>query len=220
MAIAIDATSEHFTAAGTTDTSPHTITGSNTYLWATYFQFAGGDSFTGVTWNGAAMTQLGKITSDAGGFTYAYGLATSDTGSHDIVATSSSSVQFFTTAASYTGVNQTTPNPDTVNNSSLSASSFSQGVTTSVDQSWIVGGGRSPAKGPTAGASTIKRIANTTSGDAAWTLDSDGARSTGANVIAWSYTGASISYWVIQSIAPTADAVVSPKLLALMGVGT
>ena len=207
MAIAIDATSEGFESGGTTVTVSHTITGSDTFLWFSTFKFGGGDSVTGVTWNGTSMTQIGKITSDASGFTYGYAIATSDTGTHDVVATSSSSVQWFVTNASYTGVDQTTPNPDTVNNSSATADSFSESVTTSVDNSWLVIAGRTPGKAPTAGSETIVRKLNATSGDAGWTLDSDGARTpAGSEALAWSYSGSSTSYWVMSSIAPAVAA--------------
>jgi hypothetical protein len=202
MAIAVDATSEHFTAAGTTDTSSHTCTGTDRALIVSIFKYGGGDSVTGVTYAGVSMTQLGKVSSDASGYTYLYGLANPASGANNIVCTSSSSVQWFITAASYTGVDQTTPFPDTGVATSSTNSSFSISMTTTVDQSWLVMAGRSPSKAPTAGSGTVVRKLNVASGDAGWTLDSNGGLSTGSNALAWSYTGSSTSYYVMEAIAP------------------
>jgi hypothetical protein len=203
-AIAVDTTSEGFQSSGTSLTFAHTLTGSDTAIVVSIFGYAGGDAISGATWNGSAMTQIGKRAADASGYQYLYGMATADTGTHNIVLSYGSTVQIFATAASYTGVSQSAPFPDTANANSASASSFSPTVTTSVDQSWVIVGGRSPSKGPTAGANTIKRKWNSTSGDAAWIYDSDAARSTGSNALNWSYTGASWSYYVMTSIAPAA----------------
>lgn len=200
--IAVDTTAENWVNASSM-TFSYTITGSNTALMASFFSFAGGDACTGVTWNGSALTQRGKIGADAGGEQYLYGKATTDTGTHNIVISYSTTVQIFATFTSYTGVDQTTPFPDTATTGSGSASSFSPTVTTSVDQSWVITGARSPSKAPTAGANTTVRKLNTTSGDAGWTLDSNGGRSTGSNAMNWSYTGASFSYYIVTSLAPS-----------------
>lgn len=205
FAIATDAGSDHFTASGTTDTSAHTCTGSDRALLVTIFKFGGADSVTGVTYNSTAQTRLGAVSSDASGYTYVYGKEAPSTGANNIVSTSSSSVQWFVTAESYTGVDQTTPFPQQ-NSGSSSASSFTASVTTTVNNSWLYLGGRSPSKSPTAGTDTVVRRTNAGSGDAAWILDSNAARATGSNSLAWSYAGASFSYWVLTSIAPSASA--------------
>lgn len=205
MAIAVDATSDHFTSAGTTDTCSHTTSGSDRVLLVTIFKYGGGDSVTGVTYNGTAMTRLGGIASDASGYTYVYGLANPSTGANNIVATSSSSVQWFTTNASYTGVNQSTPFPDTAVTGTGTAATVTATMTTTVDQSWLFLGTRTPSRGPSAGTNTFERVQNTTSGDAASSFDSNGARSTGSNSL--EYTMSSGTYYnVLVSFAPATAA--------------
>lgn len=208
-AIAIDSSSDGY-ANATSLTFSLTVTGSNTAIAVSAWTFPNGDVITGVTYNAEALTKKGTKSSDAGGFQNVWGAAGADTGTHNVVVSASPSSQLFVAAASYTGVDQTTPFPATAVTGGSSADTFSASITTTVDQSWLFLGGRSPSKVPTAGANTFLRETNAASGDAGWILDSNGARSTGSNSLAWSYTGASFSYWVLIDIAPAAAAVASP----------
>jgi len=203
-AIAVDATSEGY-ANATSLTFAHTVTGANTAITVALFTFGGGDSVSGITYNGEALTEFGTQASDASGYTQLWGKSGADTGTNNIVISMTSS-QMFATAASYTGADQTTPFPDTAVTGSSNSTSFSPTITTTVADSWIVLAGRSPSKAPTAGANTIVRKLNGSSADAGWTLDSNGARSTGSNALNWSYSGSSNSYWVMTALAPASEA--------------
>lgn len=209
-AIAVDATSEGY-ANSTSVTIAHTVTGTDTAIVVSLWTFPNGDVATGITYNAEALSKRGTIATDATGYQNIWGASGADTGTHNIVVLASPSSQLFVTAASYTGVDQTTPFPTTAVTGSSAGTSFTASITTTVDQSWLALGGRSPSRNPTAGANTIVRKLNGTSGDAGWLLDSDGARSTGSNSLAWSYSPSATSYWVLIDIAPTSAVPETPQ---------
>lgn len=206
-AIAIDATSTGFLSSGTSLTFSHTITGTNPALLCGVFSFAGGDALTSIKYNGNLVAQKGSQAADAGGRQYLHGYAATTTGANNVVVTYSTSVQIFATCASYTGVDPTTPFPDAAITSIKTGTTISLPATSvTVDQSWLVASGRSPSKAPTASAGTIVRKLNPTSGDAAWVLDSNGPRSTGANSLDYTQSGSVNNYNTIIAIAPAASA--------------
>jgi len=214
MAIAHDAEYNDWSASSTTVTVSHVCTGANLYLWTAAWIWNGTIANEGCTYNGTAMTQRKTHATDNSGEVQAYGLANPDTGTHDMVFTNDNSIQGFCCTSSYTGVDQTTPSPDTAVSESSTAASFSQSVSISVEDSWLVAAGRSPSKVPSASAGTYVRELNATSGDAGWILDSNGARSTGSESLDYTYTGSSASYWIVDSIAPAAAvATFTPKTI-------
>lgn len=203
--IAVDATSQGY-ANSTSLTFAHTSTGSDLILMVQLWTFPSGDTVSGITYNGTALTKKGTRSADAGGYTNQWSLVAPSTGANNIVISMSSS-QVFATAVTYTGVDQTTPHPDaTVTGTQTGTTGLSASMTTTVDQSWLVMAGRSPSRVPTAGANTLLRKTNGTSGDAGWTLDSDGGRSTGSNALNWSYSPSATTYYVMSVIAPSAGA--------------
>lgn len=210
-AIAIDATSQGY-ANATSLTFAHTNTGSNLILMVQLWTFPSGDSVSGITYNSVALTKKGTQAADAGGYTNQWSLVAPATGANNIVVSMTSS-QMFVTAASYTGVDQTTPHPDATLAGSAAGTSFAISTTNiTVDQSWIIMAGRSPSRVPTASAGAFLRKTNTTSGDAGWTVDSDGGRSTGANTLDYTYSPSATTYYVITNIAPAASApAISPN---------
>lgn len=206
-AIAIDATSEGY-ANGTSITYEHTVTGSNPILMVQLYSFQGTQpSVTGITYNSVALTSKGSRVADGSGYTQQWSLVAPATGTNNIVVSMSTS-QVFTTSASYTGVNQTTPHPDATLTGSVAGTSFAISTTdVTVDQSWIVMAGRSPSRVPTASAGAFLRKTNSASGDAGWTVDSNGGRSTGANTLDYTYSPSQTTYYVITNIAPVTTSV-------------
>lgn len=139
MAIAFDATSQGQNSGATSLTVAHTITGSNTALVVGVYDDAG-DTVTGVTCNGVAMTQSRKV--QFGNYTkylYIYTLVAPTTG--DIVASRSSSTGVMNLiAASYTGVLQT-GQPEASNGTNYPAASqtaITTSVTTATNNAWII----------------------------------------------------------------------------------
>lgn len=204
MAVTLDTTTSSNGASSTSWTFSHTCSGSDRVLLVGFFKFASGDSVTGVTYGGVAMTQLGKRAADASGYIYLYGLVNPATGANNVVATSSASVEWYGEAVSYNGVNQTTPFPDTAVTSTSTGTSFTGTITTTVADSWVVLQGRNSVGGPTAGANTTLRVASPSPD--VWFLDSNAGRATGSNNLAWSFGTSETCYWIIGAVAPSASA--------------
>ena len=216
MAIAVDTTTEGFQNAGTTLTVSHTTSGSDRVIMVTLWVWNGTISGLGVTYDGTAMTNIVSRAADYGNV-YIFGLANPTSGTHDIVVTNSNSVQMFLTAVSYTGVHQTTPFPDAAANGSANNTNQTLSVTTSVDQSWLFMGTRTPSRTQTAGSGTVKRVINTTSQDAATSFDSGGGVSIGSNALAYTVSPSQTCYNVMTSIAPaSAGASVNSNFFAFM----
>ena len=143
MAIAFDSA----TVANDEGTTPspfsfnHTCSsGSNRLLLVGVSQF-GGDTVTGITYNGVAMTQLVKTTAAWGGPTgYIYGLLNPASGTN-AVAVSWTGGNDFTrcSAGSYTGVKQTGLPDATAHNENATAAqtSIAATITTVADNSWV-----------------------------------------------------------------------------------
>lgn len=208
MAIAFDASSSTATSnLGLSSTSfNHTCTGSNLCLLVSVFNFGLGDVTTGVTYGGVAMTQLAKVATDATGYQYIYGLLAPPTGANAIVATASTPVNWYLSAASYTGVSQTGLPDASTGVSTSGTTSFSVSVTTVANNCWLVLGLRnSDGTGRTAGANTLVRVTCAASSDMG-ILDSNGARSIGSNALAYTTSNSTNGYHTMVSIAPVAAA--------------
>lgn len=215
--IAVDATYNGWVASASSLTYAHTVTGANAVLVVGSWMFNSSATFSSCTYNGVSMTNLVNRTTDGtGGDIRILGLANPATGSNNVVITCSSSKQIFGNSVSYTGVDQTTPFPDTGTSGSSSGTSFSISITTTVDQSWVFACVRSPSRVPTAGADTVVRQTNPISGDAGWEIDSNAGRSVGSNALNYSYSPSQTSYWTMISIAPSVDATFVPKVAMFM----
>ncbi len=109
-------------------TYSHTCTGSNLCLIVAVYDRSG-DTTTGVTYNGVAMSQLKKATVPTQGFeVYLYGLINPATGAHNVVISRSGSTSTITgLSVSYTGVKQSGL-PD----ASASGTATTQTITTSL----------------------------------------------------------------------------------------
>lgn len=137
MAIAFDASASGIGASPTL-TFAHTCTGSNRLLIVGAMSQSG-DVVTGVTYNGVAMTQI-QHTSANGEDVYLFSLVAPATGANNVVV-SSSSGDVYGTSVSYTGVAQVSPD-DGSSNGTTTAITTNLTVTTTVDNDWLVGGGR------------------------------------------------------------------------------
>lgn len=205
-AIAFNSTSTSWVASASSLTYSHTTGGSDRAIVVHVFAFNSAATFSSMTYNGTTVTTLGSRVADvANSEVRLHGIANPTTGANNIVITYSASKQIWSSAVSYTGVDQTTPFPDTTVTGTVTGTSLSASITTTVDQSWLVLGGRSPSRLPTAGASTKILVWNTSSPDATWMLDSNGGRSTGSNALNWSYSPSQTTYYVMSVIAPAAE---------------
>jgi hypothetical protein len=154
-AIAFDATVTSVNPAS--NTVSFTTSGSDRYLVVQVLS-SPGDTVTGVTYNGVAMSQIMTSTFGAQA-NELWGLANPASGTHNIVASFSGAPSTVVIdAISYTGAQQTTPIEATGTNSG-SGTSASVSVTTLTDNAWLVGYFRAnSASGAfTAGSNTVIR---------------------------------------------------------------
>jgi hypothetical protein len=140
--IAFDASSTYARVTGVTSkTFAHTCTGANLVLLVCVATESG-DTVTGVTYNGVAMTQLVKKERSPGDgqWVYWYRLVAPATGANNVVVSFSGATNTVGGAVSYTGAKQTglpdATNSSSVNNSSTASSTFQ--VTSTVDNCWAV----------------------------------------------------------------------------------
>lgn len=113
MAVAFDARSEGEAVPGTSLTIAHTVSGSNRVLYCAITHDPGGDEVDQVTatYNGTAMAVFfTDMTTHASRRVRVFRLVAPDTGTHDVVLSWGGDSQFFrAVCASFTGVDQTTP---------------------------------------------------------------------------------------------------------------
>lgn len=140
MAIAFDASAVSTQTATTSLTFSHTCSGASRVLLVG-LTVEDGDTVTGVTYNGIAMTQLRKqARGDGSNFIYVYGLIAPATSANNVVISSSVSTTIKAISLSYTGVKQSGL-PDAsasqaVNNSSTASTTAN--ITTVANNSWAV----------------------------------------------------------------------------------
>lgn len=232
MPIAFDAQTTDFNnalAKPASQTFSHTCTGSDRYLFLAVTCNVGG-SITGATYNGVSMTELGNFAD--GPFimneSIVYGLANPASGANtvSIQTTGTGNVILYSAAASYTGVNQTTPNPHSASNSIVGATSLTLTIDTSSSPStnncWIICGSFTDGNyTATAGAGTTKRSSGTTD-DWVGVYDNDIAITpAGSDSLITDISTSSDIYMLGVSLAPvgaTSTIKVKPTLLTL-GVG-
>ena len=113
------------------------------YLLVSIQLYTNIDTVTGVTYNGVAMTQLGKRQSAAGNHStiYLYGLAAPATGSQTVsISFTGSPTYVISMAFSYTGTHATQPDATAVNGEKATVNptdlGLSQAITTVNDNAW------------------------------------------------------------------------------------
>ena len=203
MAIAYVATSQGRAISATSLTVSHTIASGSDRALITAVECQTGDNITGVTFNGTSMTQYVKVNSTVASFwNYLYVLAAPAVATANIVISASGSRTIIGLSANYTDVNQTTPL--NVSNSNIAtSSSFTVSLTTTTDNSWLIGTARNNAAGTqSAGSSTTYR--NNNSGDVGYQLyDSNGAKTpTGSYSLNVSFTTSSLYCMLAAAINP------------------
>lgn len=173
MAIAY-VTSSNAIATGTSLTKSYTIAAGTDRGLYVGIEAQSGDTVTGVTFNGTAMTQSSKVATAFGFYTYIYTLAAPAVTTANIVISSSSSVTMVCLPGNYTGVDQTTPFQ--AGNSNITTSTNpSVTITTVTDNSWLIGFLRIGSFVPTVGANTVER--NFSASDVGFRYyDSNGAK--------------------------------------------
>ena len=137
MAIATDATSNG-SASATTVTVSHTCTGDDGILFVGCWIQNSTDQMTSVTYNGVAMTQIGKINNAGTDSTYLYYLIAPATGANDIVMTKSGTDLGYVIGSSYTGASQTGQPDASTTNTGATVTSLTTSVTTVADNTWTV----------------------------------------------------------------------------------
>ena len=137
MAIAFDAAAAGFTTSTSSHTQSLTVSGTDRVLIVG--TVSNGNAITGVTYNSVAMTELDSNINFAGSLDHQiWYLIAPDTGTNNIVASTSGSQNIFVTAASYTGVSQT-GFPDNNNNNTVgSIDEYNTSLTPTVDDCWVV----------------------------------------------------------------------------------
>ena len=157
MAIAYDAGSDKGAGGSSSISNSHTITGSDTILFAGILTGAG--TISTITYNGVDMktNSIGSAQdTDGTNDLWAYYLVAPATGTNTLASTRSSSTNSYRLAgASFTGADQTTPTGVTNQTRLNSVTSYSPTVTTTVDDAWVVNYGRNTISANTAGADTV-----------------------------------------------------------------
>lgn len=160
MAIVFDSATNGSSTTGTSLTFSHTVTGSKTILFVGGLGSTASDKWTGVTYNGVAMTRQYAVQMGSDRWAYLYYLIAPATGANNVVISSAS--DFISgNAVSYSGVKQT-GFPDASNNNLLaSGTPNTNTLTTVADNSWHIMFGGAASGTPTAGTgSTIRGTAN------------------------------------------------------------
>lgn len=176
MAIAFDAATNSRSTSSASLTYSHTTSGSNRALIVSCGVInPSGNTITGVTYNGVAMTALlSPIVLQANIRMYFFYLLNPASGTNNVVVTANSSADVIDGAsASYTGVSQS-GFPDASGSSGVqTTATITQAVTTIADNCWLVGAGwGNTAVG--AGTGTTER--SKTSDNRCGIFDSNGAK--------------------------------------------
>jgi hypothetical protein len=214
MAIALDATSNGSSTAVTSKTVAHTCTGANRILFVsvTCIRAANGDQISGVTYNGVAMTQIGKRSSQANTFVYLYRLEGPATGTNNIVASANNSSDIGIVAASYTGAKQS-GQPDSSAVANGTAASYSASTTVVASGCWLVAANVNNGGGFAAGSGATSRgIIAFSGGSQNMLVDSNATVGTGSQSLGVTLTNDNYAY-VVASMAPAAETNVSVTVL-------
>lgn len=204
MAIAYD--NSAVVASWTTSspaTASFTCTGTDRILFVAVMTGGGGSAApSAATYNGVAMTELGTVTDADGNKNTLLYLVAPATGSNTISITRGGGTRMSIVAASYTGVDQTTPIDDSSTDAgqSSTASSFtSSAVTVGSADNWLIGSFRDVTKVAYSSSDVSQRIASITVEEEIW--DSNATVSTGSQTVTYTSTGGQIHGHTLISLA-------------------
>lgn len=205
MAIAYSAFSSA-NGSGSSVTYSHTCSGSDRILFVSAFApYPGTGSTTGVTYGGVAMTKVDSNKPQANWDFSLWYLVNPASGANNVVCTSSGSVSgtnYNSLAVSYTGASQT-GQPDGSAKANGASTTLNQSVTTTADNSWVVGAAISGAGAPTASTGVTSR------GNIGFCRIGDSnAPKTPAGSYSMTYTTGSADNWglIMASFSPVAAA--------------
>jgi hypothetical protein len=211
MAIAFDAATDGgHNGGGGTLTFNHTCTGSDRFLVVSFTGDVGGgsDDISAVTFNGDALTFIGKrIDATIARMGYCYGMVAPDAGTFSVSISTSGSHFLTGGATSYTGVLQT-GQPEVTQTFFSDAdadSSVTNAITPATADSWVIlstHGYDFSNNPPTAGAGATRRTYDPSFG--LWGLmDSNGPQPASSYSMTWTYaaTGGDMGS-IMFSLAP------------------
>lgn len=219
MAIAFDAATDGGFAADLT--FAHTCTGSDGILFV-MFSCNDGATITSVTYAGAAMTQVGSVTTSGVRDHYLYMKVGPATGSNNVVIDVSTG-NVFGGAVSYTGASQTGQPDSFATNSGASVTSITGTTTVVASNCWLVALGQCDSGGAnvSGGSGTTER-SRYGGFNQFGMFDSNGTVGTGSqSLIVNSNTGVDAMQIIVASFAPPGGgggSTVIPSL-GLLGVG-
>lgn len=223
MAIALDAVTSPQAVTGTILTFSHTVSGSDRILFVFGHDRSNtSTSVTGITYNGVAMTQINGVRCPTDRFMTLWYLIAPDTGTNDVVVTSSESTNLRFAAASYTGAKQTGQPDGSDTSTGTSVSTISTDITTVANGSWMIMFIKDNQGAITYTTSTGDTIRfNTDAGGQAF-MDTGGAISpAGSNTMTMNGAGVNIGALAASFSPSETPAVVAnvTSTLLLMGVG-
>lgn len=213
MAIQFDSsTAPAYSGAATTVTFSHTCSGTDRILFVHGTGNQSPTSTLSATYNGVSMTEVNRSLDSVGTGvpTYLWYMINPPTGANNVVVTSSSN-GVVGSAVSYTGVNQTTPIPESnATPLNTSTTSMTKSLTTTVNNSWLVMTFRTGSGSTlTAGAGTsVRTQPEIVAFGAGSFIDSNSALATGSNTLGVTCTSQFFGGQIIVSLSPT---VISPS---------
>ena len=140
-AIAFDAVYGNDYFVGTSGTKAFTTSGTDRAIFVLFDNEGGPDDFTGVTFNGDALAEIGTRVQEGttGRYSHTYALVNPDVGTYNVVISRSSSNQVNYIIYSLTGVNQTAlVNASTTQQFAAPIGTATTNLTTTVDNSWTI----------------------------------------------------------------------------------
>jgi len=212
MAIAFDAGGgTNITTSSTSHTQSHTCTGSDLVLLVGISVYDSPyDVVTGVTYNGVAMTQIGKRFRSGGRGVYLYILTSPATGTNTISIATSSSVRVGINSTSFTGCAQTSQ-PEVSSTQETASTTKTMTLSVSTDQSVIVGA-EFTNRTSTAGTNTTLDTSDggASNGNIAYNTTPVG---TGNQSIVLTQSDATWAVMVYASIKPAAASTFTPRVM-------
>lgn len=206
MSIAFDTSTKAAQVNSTSLTYSHTCTGSDRILFVTIQGQTNSDNVTGVTYAGVSMTLIDKdLYPTNGRWSYLYYLIAPTTGANNIVISASVTTFLGSAAASYTGVDQTSPIDASTKNTTSSASSLTTTLTTTTDNCWTVMGNANGIGNSTGGGSgtTLRE----TDGSGYALFDSNAAITpAGSTSLISQYSGSGPMVQIMAAFKPVASA--------------
>lgn len=140
--IAFDAATDGGDNGGATTslTFSHTTSGSDRFLVVGVVgDYVPNDTVTGCTYNAVAMTKSVTLTVSGDRHAYLFTLMAPASGANNVVCSASGTHYIAASAASYTGVSQTSQPEVTNSNSCTSCTTLSVSITTSTSGAWVAG---------------------------------------------------------------------------------